>query len=488
MEQVSLFAASTPSKFTVHGARYIPKRTYAWQTLDPTRPPHPQPTIIPSSDGERFTVLTEEDPFFTASPAAIGPSPKSSKDVLLPQIRVSSSQLGPTPEENADHNVEHAELPKPFRRSMFDILKLKGPYRLVPNVRKEYTDLTPEEEPAEKTSTDGVRRVSSLKTTVAGERRPGSARLSLVTDVDTNDTEGLLSWQSEKQDLANASQQALRLKKSTVSSQSEKMKKPRNVTPFASESKGSPQEAIFSGDTSTNLREDEVKEENDPDIYTKAPQRHRSRTSHENSGLSRRSSAPDAHTSVLPLSPPSLMSPPLEKSLFFTSSLSSSVSLASCMDTIAGPHSSSLQGVNASPELFLFPLPSGKTRETKKLRTKRPEPPLPYPSYPDHVPARPIPRPRGDSASAKPNQRSMSPGSPRPEGRSTSAAYREGTTSVWSLGSLSQTSLAIALASSSSSSDMLNKVNDIVAQGYYKKRRSMGGGDDEGAAGLIESV
>ncbi|KAG8220617.1 hypothetical protein J3R82DRAFT_2870 [Butyriboletus roseoflavus] len=491
MEQVSLFAAGTPSKFTIHGSQYIPKRTLAWQTLDATLPRFSQPTytqtIIPSSDGERFTVVTQDDPFLNTSPMVIQQSPKLMDDVFLPKICISSSLPDAASGANSTHHKAQAtDLPKPFRRSMFDILKLKGLYRPVPSGRTEYNVLAPDDEPAEKTPTNRVRRVSSLNTTkmvtLACDSRPRSVHRSsdgvfYVSDVE--DALGLLGSQDEKQDLIDPPV-THRLKDDTLSSptQSETTRRPPKVTPFTSETKRSPKESTYSEDRSINpCRGNEIEEEKRPDIYTKAPQRRHSRTPHRGSstgGASRRSSAPDTHASVLPLSPPSLMSPPLEKSLFFTSSLSSSsASLANRMNTLAAINSSPLHHVDRSPEFSLFPLPS-KTKATKRLRPSRPEPPLPYPSYPDHVHAQRTPKERSTSANTK--RRYVSPGSPKPKGPSTSATSRDSTTGICSLGSLSPTSLVVALASSSSS-DILNKVNDILAQGYTKKRTSMGGGE-----------
>lgn len=484
MEQVSLFAAATPSKFTVHGSRYIPKRTFAWQAQPPLAQPTHTQTIIPSSDGEKFTVVTEEDPFLV--PMVAGRSPQSSTDASLPQIRVSPSVPDPTPGDKSSHlTAENANSPKLFRRSMFDILRLNA-YRPAPSAHKEYSVLVPEEEPVHKTM-NGVRRVSSLKTTVAGEHRARSARRSLdggVSSSGTEDALGLLGSQGEKKNAPVVlSKQALRLDSPT---QSEKTKTPRKVTPFASQSKGSPKEAFYSEDESINTHgADGSEEKKHPDIYTKAPQRRHSRTSRNrlsSDGASGRSSAPDSHASVLPRSPPSLMSPPLEQSLFFTSP-SSSASLASRMNALAATYSSPPHHADKSPEQSLFPLPSRKkTKVTKKLRTKRPEPPLPYPSYPNHAHAQSTPRQRSPPVDIQRQSISVSPGSPKPKGRATSAAHRESTTGIWSLGSLSQTSLAIALASSSSS-DMLDKVNDIVALGYTKKRTSVG--VDDGLPGFV---
>ncbi|KAG6369571.1 hypothetical protein JVT61DRAFT_14229 [Boletus reticuloceps] len=490
MEQVSLFAAATPSKFTIHGSRYVPKRTFAWQTLDATQPPYSRSTytqtIIPSSDGERFTVVTEEDPFLSTSPMVMRRSPKSQNDVSPLQTRVSPSLPDPTPGDDPDRpEAEHTGLPKPFRRSMFDILKLKGPYRSVPT-RQQYSVLTPDEDPADKTPDNQVRRVVSFKTTVAGERRSRSSRRSLDGDFHVGDMEDALGLLGS----AVLPKQTLRLKEGTLSSptQGEKMEKSRKVTPSTLESKGSRGEVVRSEDESINSRSgDEIEEEKRSDIYTKAPQRRHSRTPHKrvlSNGSSRWSSAPDTHASVLPLSPPLLMSPPLEKSLFFTSSLSSSASLAKRMNALATTHPSHPHHVDHSPELSLFPLPSKKKRESKKLRTKRPEPPLPYPSYPGHDPSQPTPSERSASADIK--HGSVSPGSPQPKGLPTSAAHRESTMGIWSLGSLSPSSFAIALASSSSA-DVLDKVNDIVALGYTKKRTSIGGADDN-VASLADSV
>ncbi|KAF8418754.1 hypothetical protein L210DRAFT_3578747 [Boletus edulis BED1] len=252
--------------------------------------------------------------------------------------------------------------------------------------------------------------------------------------------------------------QTLRLKEGTLSFpvRGEKMKKSRKVTPFTLESKGSQGEVVCS--------EDKVEEERHSDIYTKAPQRHHSRTLHKralSNGSSRWSSARDSHASVLSLSPPSLIA-----------------SLARPMNTLAATHSSHPHHVDYSPELSLFPLLSKKKRESKKLRTKRLEPPLSYPSYPSRVPSHPTPSERSASGGIK-HRGSVSPGSPQPKGLPSSAAHRESTMGIWSLGSLSPSSFAIALASSSSA-DMLDKVNDIL--GYTKKQSSIGGADDKGVA------
>ncbi|KAF8119980.1 hypothetical protein EV363DRAFT_1377371 [Boletus edulis] len=235
--------------------------------------------------------------------------------------------------------------------------------------------------------------------------------------------------------------QTLRLKEGTLSFpvRGEKMKKSRKVTPFTLESKGSQGEVVCS--------EDEVEEERHSDIYTKAPQRHHSRTLHKralSNGSSRWSSARDSHASVLSLSPPSLIA-----------------SLARPMNTLAATHSSHPHHVDYSPELSLFPLPSKKKRESK-----------------NRVPSHPTPSERSASGGIK-HRGSVSPGSPQPKGLPSSAAHRESTMGIWSLGSLSPSSFAIALASSSSA-DMLDKVNDIL--GYTKKQSSIGGADDKGVA------
>ncbi|KAF8426838.1 hypothetical protein L210DRAFT_3185440 [Boletus edulis BED1] len=174
MEQVSLFAAAT----------YLNK-TFVWRTLDATQPPYPRSTytqtIIPSSDGERFTVVTEEDPFLSTPPMVMGRFTGSQNEVPPLQACVSPSPREPTPADDSDrHEAQYTGLPKPFRRSMFDILKLKGPYRSVPT--RQYSILTLDEDPADNAPDDQVRRVVSLKTTVAGEHRVRSFRRSLDGD------------------------------------------------------------------------------------------------------------------------------------------------------------------------------------------------------------------------------------------------------------------------------------------------------------------
>ena len=498
MEQVSLFAAGTPSKFTIHGSRYIPKRTLAWQTLDATLPPLSQPTytqtIIPSGDGERFAVVTQDDPFLTTPLMAVQQSPKPLDD--LPKIYISPLLPDPASGDKSSHHKANAtNLPKPVRRSMFDILKLKS-LRPVPSVRKEYTVLAPGDEPAERTPTTQGRWVCSLDitkaATLAGESHLRSVHRSLDGGFyigDMQDALGLFGSQDGSQGLIDplVPKHTLRLKDGTLSSptRSETMRRPRKVTPFSSETPRTPKGSMHSKDQSINSYSgDEIEEEERPDIYTKAPQRRHSRTPQKElstGGAPRRSSAPDMHASVLPLSPPSLMSPPLEKSLFFTSSSSSNASLANRMNMLAAISPSPLHHADRPSDLSLFPLPS-KKKATKKLRTSRPEPPLPYPPYPD---LQRTPRERSTSANTK--RRVVSPCSPKLKGRSTSGTSRESTTGIRSLGSWSPTSLAIALASSSSS-DVLNKVNDIVAQGYTKKRTSMVGGGENVVASLPDSI
>lgn len=498
MEQVSLLAASTPSKFTVHGSRYIPKR-FAWQTLDTTQPPGSQSaytqTIIPLNDGERFTVVTE-DPFFAPSdPTVIRQSPIPSNAVALPAIRILPSLPESISGDNSSHHqAQDTNLPKPFRRSMFDILKLKGPYRPTPNARKEYTVSALDDESTEKTFANQVRRASSSKkTSLVNDTGLHGMHHSL--DGEIKDALGLLGFRENKQGLVADSMvlqcQNARREDDIPSSpsQDKQSNNPRKVTPFTAENKGSPKEVTRDENQSITGCGDETDEETRPDIYTKAPQRRNSsRTPHKRTstgGASRQYSAPSTHTSVLPLSPPSLMSPPLEKSLFLTSTSSSTATLATRMNSLVSIDSSPVHKAERSPEFSLFPLPSRRAKGRKKRQASLPEPPLPYPSYPDLGHAQPTPQKNPTSAVTK--RRSVSPGSPSPKGRSTSAMHRESTSGFSSLGSLSPTSLAIALASSSSM-DMLNKVNDIVARGYIKRRESMKGGCRDVGANLPDST
>jgi len=142
-----------------------------------------------------------------------------------------------------------------------------------------------------------------------------------------------------------------------------------------------------------------------------------------------------------------------------------------------------------------------------KLRT--PSPPMPFPSYPDHINAdRKVATMTTRSTSSvnvyariHPSRRSVSPGSPSPKGRLTRAMTTTTPTStprrVSTTGegmysfesfSLSPTSLAIALASSSSQDVLNDKINDIVERGYTHRRTSSGhegGGGDASASGVV---
>ncbi|KIK94614.1 hypothetical protein PAXRUDRAFT_439120 [Paxillus rubicundulus Ve08.2h10] len=163
------------------------------------------------------------------------------------------------------------------------------------------------------------------------------------------------------------------------------------------------------------------------------------------------------------------MSPPLASALFFTSPLPSSTSLG----RVATVVSSQAQTFDSSPQLSLFPLPSKKTKILNKLRTNRPAPPLPYPSYPDEL-SHATANPQDSSTSIGPKEPPVPPGYPKPKGRSTSVTSRETANGMWSLGSVSPTALAIALVSSSSL-EVLSKVDEIVARGYGENRVRSGG-------------
>lgn len=452
MEQVSLLAVGTPSKYTVHGSRYTPKQIPAWKALDTT---HSRSTyihtIIPSSDGERFTVLTQEDPFHVPpSVTAMQQSPSPSNDVST--IRIIPSLPNHVSGNNATHRqVQDTSLPKPFRRSMFDILKLKDLSHTIPPLRKAYTVIGSDDEPAGKASASRVQRVTSLKVVLpAGGSRFRNTRRSL----DGHDPK-----QGSMDGPAVYPQQSQHVDDGISSSLAEGGK----VTPFTVESRSSQEEEI----------RNKIDEVTHSDIYMKAPQRRHSRRLCRTPprSISRYSSVPDMHASVLPLSPPLLMSPPLEKSLFFTTSLASSASLAAHMNSLVALDPS-LRLVGESPVTSPFSTPSKKTKEARTPRSSRPGSPLPYPSYPDQDRVQPT--------SVKPysvntKRRTSTPHSPSPKGRFTNATRRESAMGVSSLGSLSPTSLVIALAASSSS-DMLSKVNDIVAQGYTKRRSSSVGG------------
>ncbi|KAH7917987.1 hypothetical protein BV22DRAFT_1042050 [Leucogyrophana mollusca] len=157
------------------------------------------------------------------------------------------------------------------------------------------------------------------------------------------------------------------------------------------------------------------------DRYTTLPQRRpswRKRSGVEpEAPPARLSSIPRIDSSILPRSPPLLMSPPLASTLFFTSpplQSSTSLSLVAARGVLESPKMGAVEwpkmgpvdfsemgmgalesrdpktaaGAELSPELF--PLPSKKRKATtRKLRSPKPPPLLPFPSYKDASPPRP---------------------------------------------------------------------------------------------------
>ncbi|KIJ19424.1 hypothetical protein PAXINDRAFT_7908 [Paxillus involutus ATCC 200175] len=486
MEQVSLFAAGTPSKVTIHGSRYTSKRSLLWPSLGRTQQPLTSQlaygeTIIPSVDGERFTVVVQEDPFLMTPQRAALQSARSTSNGSLPR-RISPSLSLLTSEDHLDHPRESgADLQKPIRRSMFDLLKL-GSHPL-PSEHREYVAVDVVDDPLDTTPTHNVRRANGLKQTMvnspSGGRRTGILRghhspEGSLQMSHTNVSPKLLGFQDDKRSLVHfqppvPTETFRSLDEAFQSFPKEgRTRRRRDVTPFPSAYQGSPKEGTGDDNEPRERRDGkEINEQQPQDNYTKAPERHRTRHQGQkrlSNDPPRRSSTPHVHASVLPRSPPLLMSPPLANALFFTSPLSSSTSLG----RVATVVSSQVQTFDGSPQLSLFPLPSKKTKMLNKLRTNRPAPPLPYPSYPDEL-SHATANPQDSSTSIGRKEPVVPPGSPKPKGRSTSATSRETANGMWSLGSVSPTALAIALVSSSSL-EVLNKVDEIVARGYGENR------------------
>ncbi|KIJ62405.1 hypothetical protein HYDPIDRAFT_30376 [Hydnomerulius pinastri MD-312] len=493
MEQVSLFAAGTPSKVTIHGARYTSKRSLLWPSLGRAQQPLSHQsgyaqTIIPSLDGERFTVV-QEDPFI-ATPK---PSARSTSKVSLPRITVSPSlSLLSSEDQHDQHSQSGGDIQRPIRRSMFDRLKFGNPHRSASSERGGYVAVDIVHDPSDTTPTNNIRRAASLKkdecsplsagrsSGIPTNRRSPKGELQtakskdLPKDTDAqDDMDGLIH--AKEYVPADERRFFVERGESFSSGQDGATYKRRDVTPYALEHQGSPS---WGKEENEGLKEGrtgrQATEEHHPDNYTKAPHRRHSRHKGQrmlSKGPSRGPSVPHIHSSVLPRSPPALMSPPLESTLFFTSPLSLSMS-GRVPAKASGVVSPKLRAFDSTPELSLFPLPSKKS--TKKLQTSRPAPLLPYPSYPDSpLPRRMKPKLRDRSMSGGQKGLITPLGSPRPKGRSTSATSRDTANGMWSLGSLSPTTLAIALASSESS-DALSRVNEIVAQGYNEKQTLSG--------------
>lgn len=219
--------------------------------------------------------------------------------------------------------------------------------------------------------------------------------------------------------------------------------------------------------------------------------------------LERNTSIPQIDSSVLPRSPPLLMSPPLEAALLFTSTSCGALSFAtlanlspklvSCSPPMSkakvfagaydGPSNSksktkadlgSPQVLNAnhsarvtSPDISLFPLPSSSAKKLKKRKSqsksrkgKRQEtsrrteasPMLPFPSYPDHLVH------AGQKASV-------------------SATL----TSSTSQPTISPTPTMLAILAATQS---LERVNEILMRGYHE--RALGGGDIDGEERMLK--
>lgn len=220
------------------------------------------------------------------------------------------------------------------------------------------------------------------------------------------------------------------------------------------------------------------------------------RTESQPKSLERSSSIPQIDSSVLPLSPPFLMSPPLEAALLFTSTSCGALSFAtlanlspklisrspstSKVKRFPGAYDSPLSSktkakanlgspkdakVNqsayvTSPEISLFPLPSSakklkkhksrsisrKGRRKETNRGTKTSPMLPFPSYPDHL---------------------------MHAGQKTSTSMTVASSTSQPTISPTPTMLAILTATQS-----LERVNEILLRGYSE--RAHGGGDTSG--------
>lgn len=233
----------------------------------------------------------------------------------------------------------------------------------------------------------------------------------------------------------------------------------------------------------------------------------------ESKSLERSTSIPQIDSSVLPRSPPFLMSPPLEAALLFTSTSCGALSFAALANlspklvsrspptskakvfgraydrasnseaktkaSLGSPKDSNVNqsAYVTSPDTLLFPLPSSakklkKRRSQSRSRNGRPKktnrgtetsPMLPFPSYPDHLVH---------------------------AGQKTSVSMTLASSTSQPTISPTPTMLAILAASQS-----LERVNEILVRGYSE--RALGGGNMDGkermsrrgiaAAGIKES-
>lgn len=358
MEQVSLFAAGTPSKVTVHGSRYHPKRGLLWPSMGKAlsrqsqskaskSSQYPHTLIIPL-DGESFMV--ENDPFLS-SPRVESSSGRSRNSLTIskPGIPVDREMVN---------------------RLAFD--SMLGATATSPRVatsRNSYVAIDIDG------ATLNVRRISSMK-------YPKPYPVHGYENDNGNLTGRRRSFEDQ-------------LKGAGVM---------RGLCLVQENGEG----AQLVGSRGENQLQDTppmpaARSTSDVDIFTKLPERQRpqrrmSITDEYMSTPTRQrhpqlSSSPQPHHSVFPPSPPLLNSPQLNSTLFFLSP--STTSLAIAAQVLSGgrdngsprPSRSGSQRCSTtetSPEILLFPLPPKDKKPEgvgKKPRRHRPSP------YVDDIPS-----------------------------------------------------------------------------------------------------
>lgn len=510
MEEVILFAASTPSKTTVHGTRYLfPTHMRDQATSDDTvTKPLCTPFLIGanqfnsagaggSDHGDPFTwTHSASSSVYDAERAEAGQSRRSMfQRILNPSISANGRQYAavrmhdsspsnhprlnsiPTLAPNLDPaNTVNSTTPYEGRSSAVDVPLRSlegGAGGEVQRPVRAWLE-TPEgvaETPRGTRYGDG----KSRKYKATGDQHTGYATMTETPRTPISKVSQFWTprWKNKAVPLLSSSSPA----------------KPSPSIPYIIQTPSQPPRSpspMPRSAVSTSTREGPSKERKQQDLLEK-------RMESEPKSLEGGISIPQIDSSVLPRSPPFLMSPPLEAALLFTSTSCGALSFATLANSspklvsrspptskakvFAGTYNSSLSSETkakanlgsqkdsnanqsayvTSPDISLFPLPSSakklkkrksqsRSRKGRKKEINRgteTSPMLPFPSYPDQLVQ---------------------------AGQKTSVSTTLASSTSQPMISPTPTMLAILAAAQS-----LERVNEILVRGYSE--RAPGGGD-----------
>lgn len=510
MEEVTLFAAGTPSKTTLHGTRYLfPTHMRDQATSGGTvTKPLCTPFLIDASQfnsagpggsdhGDPFTwTHSTSSRVYDAERADAGQSRRSMFQRILNRSTSANDgqyaavrthdpspssyprlNLIPTLAPNIDPaNTVNSTTPHGGRSSAVDVPLRpleSGAEGEVQRPVRAWLE-TPErvvETPRGTRHEDG----KSRKHNATGEQRTGHAPMTETPRTPISKVSQFWTprWKSKAVPLLSSPSPA-KPSPSTLCIVQSSSKTPRSPSPV-------PRYVV-----STSTRQAPPKERKQQDLLEKG-------TESESKSPERSVSIPQIDSSVLPRSPPFLMSPPLEAALLFTSTSCGALSFATLANlspklvsrssptsnakVFTGAYDSPLSSETktkanlrlqkdsnanqsayvTSPDISLFPLPSSakklkkrksqsKSRKGRRKETNRgteTSPMLPFPSYPDHLVH---------------------------AGQKTSVSMT--LTSSTSQPMISPTPTMLAILASAQS---LERVNEILVRGYSE--RALGSGD-----------